>query len=275
MTSALNRLADGTIELTINVPWEEVKKVQEDVLSELSKHTTVPGFRKGKAPKKLIEEKLDEEKVREEVIKKLLPKAVTEAISEHNLRPILTPQVAIREAADEKDWQFVAQTCEAPVVNLNNYKEAVGGVTAKSKIIVPGKEPEKPKLDDIIQALSASVKVTLPQILLDHEVNHLLSQTLDEIKKLGLTLEQYLSSTGKTAESLREEQRIRATNDLILELTLQKIAETEKITVDQKEIDEAIQKAKTDEERKNLEANRYLLARILRQQKTLDFLMKL
>ena len=45
--------------------------------------------------------------------------------------------------------------------------------------------------------------------------------------------------------------------------------------VEEKEIAEAIQAAKNDEEKKNLESNRYLLASILRQQKTLDFLKNL
>ena len=53
------------------------------------------------------------------------------------------------------------------------------------------------------------------------------------------------------------------------------IAESEKITVEEKEIEEAIQKAKSEEEKKHLEGNKYLLAAILRQQKTLDFLKNL
>ena len=56
---------------------------------------------------------------------------------------------------------------------------------------------------------------------------------------------------------------------------LKKIAEEEKITVEEKEIQEATLAAKTDDERKNLESNRYLLASVLRQQKTLDFLKNL
>ncbi|MBU4016946.1 hypothetical protein KKF69_05745, partial [Patescibacteria group bacterium] len=63
--------------------------------------------------------------------------------------------------------------------------------------------------------------------------------------------------------------------DMRLEFALQKIAETEKIVVEQKEIEEAIQKVKDEKEKIRLENNRYMLAAILRQQKTLDFLMGL
>jgi regulator of RNase E activity RraA len=60
-----------------------------------------------------------------------------------------------------------------------------------------------------------------------------------------------------------------------LNLFFKKIAEDEKIVVEEKEIEEAIQKAKDEKERENLMRNRYLLASILRQQKTLDFLKNL
>ena len=101
------------------------------------------------------------------------------------------------------------------------------------------------------------------------------NQSLDEIKKLGLTLDQYLSSTGKTAEMLRLEAEGKAANDLKLEFTLRKVADSEKITVSDADLENTIGKAKTSEEKQNLQANKYLLASILRQQKTLDFLRSL
>ena len=102
-----------------------------------------------------------------------------------------------------------------------------------------------------------------------------MAQTLDEVKRLGLTLDQYLASTGRNTEALREEYAKKAEGDIKLEFILQKIAEDEKITVEEKEIDEAITQAKTEVERQNLQNNRYLLASIIRQQKTLDFLRNL
>lgn len=275
MKSKLEKLENQTIKLSITIPFDEVKKTKEEVILEAVKNAELPGFRKGKAPRKLIEEKLDQAKIKEEVLKKLLPKTYLEAVKEHNLHPIINPKVHIEKLEDDKDWQFHALTCEEPKVTLGDYKENIKKITAKTKIIVPGKEPEQPKLEEIMQALLASVKAEIPGILIEQEVEKLLSQTLDEIKKLGLTLDQYLQSTGKTPQSLKEEYTKKAESDIKLEFVLQKVAEEEKITVDQKEIDEAILKAQNETERKNLEANRYLLAAILRQQKTLDFLKNL
>jgi len=279
MISAIQRQEDGTIRLTVTIPSSDIKKVWDEVVEESVKEIELPGFRIGKAPRHLAEEKIDKEKVREEVLKKLLPKFYIDAVQEHNLGPIINPKIHIDPSsvsADlSKDWQFTTLTCEAPQVKLNNYKERIKNITVKAKIVIPGKEKPEVKLEDIVKALLDSVNITIPQILIDGEVERLLAQTLDEIKRLGLTLDQYLSSTGKTPEGLRDEYKNKATNDIRLEFALQKIATEEHIAVEEKEIEEAIQKAKDDKERKHLENNRYLLASILRQQKTLDFLKNL
>lgn len=275
MTTAFNKTEDGTITLTITLSNDEVKKAWDEVVEDMIKSASLPGFRKGKAPKKLVEDKLDKAKVKEETLKKLLPKAYVEAVKEHDLKPVMNPRIHVHELKDDSNWQFEAITCETPEVKLNNYKENIRKVTAKEKIIIPGKEPQKINFDEIVKALLESVGITIPKILIDQEVERLLSLTLDDIKKLGLTLDQYLQSTGRTSESLKSEYEQKAQNDLKLEFSLAKIAETENITISDKELEEAITKAKNDEERKNLEANRYLLASILRQQKTLDLLKSL
>ncbi len=102
-----------------------------------------------------------------------------------------------------------------------------------------------------------------------------MSQLLSDIKKLGLSLDQYLASTKRSPDDLRAEYTKRAESDMKLEFVLQKIAEIEKITVENKEIEDAIQKAKSPEEKTHLEGNKYMLAAILRRQKTLDCLMNL
>ncbi len=272
MKSILDRQEDGTIKLTITLPWGTVKKAKEAALEAYLASAQLPGFRKGKAPKKLVEENVNQDHLREEVLRKLLPEGYVEALKEHNLKPILNPKIHVEKLEDNKDWTFEAFTAEAPEVMLGNYQEAVKKVTAKSKIIVPGKEPAPANFEDIAKAILETAKVRIPKIIIDQEVDRLLAQTLDEVKRLGLTLDQYLASTGRNTEALRQEYEKKAENDIQLEFLLQKIAEEEKITVEDKEIDEAIAQAKTDAERQNLQNNRYLLAGIIRQQKTLDFL---
>ncbi len=275
MTSTVERLEDGTIELRVKLPWSLIEKEREVVVEELAKSLDLPGFRKGKAPKKLVSEKLDQARIREEILRKLLPQAYIDAVKEHSLKPIMDPRIHVEgELVDGQEWEFHAITCEAPVITLGAYKDEIKKITAKSKIVVPGKETEDPKFEEIIKALLDSVEVKIPGALIEREADRLISQTLDEIKKLGMTLDQYLTSTGRTAEDLRAEYAKKAESDIKLEFALQKVAEEEKITVEDQEVQKTIDQAKP-EEREGLEQNRYLLASIIRQQKTLDLLKSL
>jgi FKBP-type peptidyl-prolyl cis-trans isomerase (trigger factor) len=275
MISAIQRQDDQTITLTVTIPWEMVKKTREVVVEDFIKNAEVSGFRKGKAPRKIVEEKIDQEKVNEETLKKLLPQYYLEAINEHKINPVIAPKIHVEKLEENKDWQFVAATCESPVIELGNYKDNIRKITAKSKIVIPGKELSQVSFDDIVKELLSSVMIKIPKIITESEVERLLSQTLDEVRKLGLTLDQYLGSTGRTADDLRKEYEQKAENDIKLEFVLQKIASEEKITVEDKEVNEAILQAKTETEKQTLEANKYLLSSILRQQKTLDFLKNL
>ena len=273
----IERQKDGTIKIAITLPQEKIAETGNIVIDDLAKQTNVAGFRKGKAPKEMAASQLNPETIREEILKRLLPQAYMEAVKENNLNPIMNPKMHVEKIEDGKDWVFYALTCEMPTIDLGDYKKSVQKVTAKSKIIIPGKEQEskKPSLEEITAAILEKVTVQIPAVLVEQEADRLLSQLLNDIKRLGLSLDQYLGSTNRKPEDLRAEYAKRAENDIKLEFVLQKIAELEKITVEDKEVEEAIQKAKDPAEKQNLSANKYLLAGILRQQKTLDLLMNL
>lgn len=273
--SILERTENGTIEIKITIPWAIVKKEWDLVVSETIKNSQLPGFRKGKAPEKLVKDTLDQAKVKDEVLRKLLPNSYAEAVNENNLHPIVDPSIHLEgELLEGQDWKFHALTAESPKVDLGNYKDEIKKITAKSKIVVPGKEREEPRFDEIVSALLNSSKVIVPRVIIEREADRLLAQTLDEIKRLGMNLDQYLSSTNKTAEDLRAEYSKKAESDLKLEFVLQEVAKTEKITVNDEEINKTIEAAKP-EERDSLSSNKYLLASIMRQQKTLDYLKSL
>lgn len=272
MNSTITREEDGTIVLKITIPAKEVAAQYEKSLQEVAQNAKVPGFRKGKAPAKAVEDRIDSHIVEEAVLRHLVPGSYANAIAEHKIKPIVNPQLHIEQYKKGEDLIFEATTCEAPIVDLGNYKEEVKKVTAKGKIVVPGKEEKQVNFDEIVETVLKSIKVKIPRIILEQETQRLLAQTLDEVKRLGLTLDQYLASSGKTIEDLRHDYQEKAQRDVEFEFALQKIAEEEKITVEEPEIDEAIQKAQTEQEKQSLAANRYLLAQILRQQKTLDFI---
>ena len=191
----------------------------------------------------------------------------------------MNPRIHVEQFAEGTDLIFEAETCEAPEVNLKNYKEEVRKIKPTPKIVIPGKEEPKEeagkKMDEILAAVLNVAQIQIPRILIDQETNRLLSQLIDEIKRLGVSLDQYLSSRGKSEADLRKEHEERAEKDLKLEFLLRKIADEEKITVEQKEIDEALAAIKDEKQRNDIAQNPYLVASIIRQQKTLDHLSKI
>lgn len=271
----VNRKADGTIELTVIIPWSEAKKAQEQVENELLKNVKVAGFRPGQAPKNVAKAKLNMELVREEVLKKVIGKAYNEAVKKNDLNPILSPQIHIEVFTDGTDIVFTASTCEEPEVKLNNYQDAVKKITSKSKIVVPGKEEKKVDLDEVLTAALGQSDIKIPQILVESETSRLLSQLLDELKKLGLTLDQYLNSKSLDGDKLRDEYKQKAKKDLELEFFLRKVADEEKITVEKEDIEKALNSIENPNERDEIMKNPYLVASIIRQQKTVTFLSNL
>lgn len=272
MQKEITKAPDGTITLKITIPWKDVEEERAKVTDNLVKNVQVPGFRRGTAPKKVAEQHLKKEVIQEEVLKNVLGRAYNDAVKAENLTPIITPRVHVDTFEDGTDLTFTADLCEAPEVELENYKDAVSKITAKSKIIVPGKEEQKPNMDDILEEVLKTATVAIPKVLYEQEANRLLSQTLDELKSLGLSLEQYLASRNKTAEQMRAEYEEKAKKDLSLEFVLRKIADTEKITVENADIENAVKEIKDEKQKQQVIQNPYLVASIIRQQKTLDFL---
>jgi len=283
MISTINRLPNGNIELTITIPWKRVKGVYEKVLEKFKRETEIKGFRKGKAPKKLVEEKVGKETLYEETLKELIPQVYLEAVQKHKLQPIINPQLKLTSAAWEKDWQIVATTCELPEVKLGDYKGEIRKALAAEKIWVPGKDKKekKPttedKLGKIFKTLLETCQLQVPEILIEDEVNRMLSRLIDQTSKLGLTVEEYLNSQKKTAEELKKEYYQQAEETLKLEFILSAIADEQKIQVTDEEIEKMI-RALPDEETKkefqNPEQKAYL-RHLLRKRQVIDSLSSL
>lgn len=276
MSHKIQTSPDGTITLTMTIPWSEIASMYESVVGDIVKDAEISGFRKGKAPRAMVEPTIDKNKAYEEVIKRLVPKVYSESLTENHLSPIISPQIELQEAKENSDWIIQAKTAEKPTVTLGDYKKAIKE-KKPSNIIIPGKETEekKPTLDEILLAVLPTITITIPEVLIDHEVTNQLSQLVDQTKKIGVTIEQYLASTQRTADSIRQEYKSQAVKSLSLEFGIEAIADAEKIEISDADIENVIKTAKTGEEKASLESQRYYLASILRRQKTLDFLSAL
>ena len=134
------------------------------------------------------------------------------------------------------------------------------------------------KEQEVIKALLEKTDIAIPKILIDEEVNSRLSKLLERIEKLGLNLDSYLASVGKTPDSLRAEYELQARNSISLDFTLTKIATEQKIEISDKETDAAIEAAGTDskiKERLNTPEQRRVIKGVLARRAGLDSLCAL
>ncbi len=276
LDSKLTWLPQKTFELEFSLPWIEVKKIYDQVLAELVKNSDLKGFRKGKAPKDLVEKQVDKGQLYGEVINRLLPESYAQAVKKHQLKPALGPKITIVKAEEDKPWQFKAKSCELPEIKLGNYQGTARSALVKSQL--EKKElTQTQKFNLIAQALIKDVKLELPELLVESERDRLLSKLLAELQKLNLTIDQYAASNQKTVAQVRQEYALTAANSLKLELILQAIAEDKKIIVKDEEIDKMINEA-GDEKLKqqlNTPAERAYIGVVLKKKKAIDFLTAL
>lgn len=281
-TSILARQDDGTIQLTITIPQSLVQQKKEQALIHLVQSLEVPGFRRGKAPRDVALKHIEKQELYNHLLQDLLPAVYTASVEKHKVTPILAPRFELINTDDDRDWQVRAVTCELPTINIEDYRKAVKGRAAASKIWVPEKQKNGPvsreeKEQQVLKTILETAQAQIPRLLLEEEVNHRLAKLLDQTQKLGLTVEQYLASTGKTTESLRAEFAQQAENSIKLELALNKIADEEKVTVDNSEITALINASGDEEVKKSLAnpAQRRMIHGVLKRRKALDRLVAL
>lgn len=272
ITHAVAKSDDGTIQITFSIPYSTVEESQKKVVEEFAKTAEIAGFRKGKAPVEKVREKIEPNILIEKSLGLILPKALGEAITQNKLKPAIYPKFEVIKANTDEDWQIRAVTCELPEINLGDYKKII-------KEESHSKEASRDKREQkVIKILLDSVKITLPKILIDEEVNSRLSNLLERIEKLGLTLEGYLTSIGKTPQALREEYGTQAKNTITLDLILNKISTEEKIQISEEQINDALKAVSADPklfEKLNTPEQRLLIKGVLMRRSALDYLVTL
>jgi len=272
----LTWLPKKTFELEFSIPWEKVKKTYDKVLNQLAKEVKLEGFRQGKAPKALVEKSIDKGKLYGEVINQLLPLSYAASVAEHKLHPAIAPKITIISAEENKPWKFKAASCELPEIKLGNYEGIAQSALVKSKLEAKDLT-ETQKLNRIFQALIKDIKFELSDLLIEAERDRLLSRLLEEIQKLGLTIEKYASSNNKSVAEIKAEYELTAANTLKIELILQAIANDKKLQVKDKEIDEMINAAGDEKLKQRLKSpsERAYIASVLRKRQVIDYLLKL
>ncbi|MEU3304815.1 MULTISPECIES: trigger factor [unclassified Streptomyces] len=121
MKSAVETLNPTRVRLTVEVPFEELKDSLDAAYKKINQQVTVKGFRKGKVPARVIDQRFGRGAVLEEAVNDALPKFYTEAVNEAEINPLGQPEVDITELKDGETLNFTAEVDVRPAIEIPDY----------------------------------------------------------------------------------------------------------------------------------------------------------
>lgn len=128
------------VTLTIEVEAAEVNKAVEQACKRLANRVSIPGFRKGKAPRMIVERHVGKDAVLQEAFDIVAPKALSKAFDEQKIDPVTRPSVDIETLEEGKDLVFKATVTPRPEVKLGDYK---GLNVPKNEVNITDEDVEK------------------------------------------------------------------------------------------------------------------------------------
>ncbi len=126
MKSTVETLEPTKVRLTVEIPVEELKSEMDKAYKNIANQVSIPGFRKGHVPARIIDQRFGRAAVIEQVVNEVLPGQYSAAVSEHELRPMSQPEIEVSEipsTSGELTGQvvFTAEVDVVPSFELPQY----------------------------------------------------------------------------------------------------------------------------------------------------------
>ncbi|MCT1597257.1 trigger factor [Corynebacterium sanguinis] len=132
MKTTVDKLSDTRVKLTVNVPFDELGAEIDQAYQAIAQQVTIPGFRRGKAPRQLIDARFGRGPVLEQVVNDMLPTRYERAITENELNPLGQPQIDITKIEDNEEVQFTAEVDIRPEITVPDFSAISVNVEALS-----------------------------------------------------------------------------------------------------------------------------------------------
>ena len=186
----INDTEDSEIEITAEIPADEVKKQYQKTLKEAQKEAEADGFRKGQVPLEMVEKNMGQGLLMQNTAESILKEEYPRILEEKNISPLGQPQITITKIAPDNDLGFKIKTATVPKVELGDYKK-IASKTIKDNPLSENPEVTEEELKETVYNIRSS-------------------QFLEEKKKKGEEL--------PSPESLKEEDLPPLTDDFVSNL---------------------------------------------------------
>ena len=156
METKIEKLPENVVKVDIDIPAKDAVDFYNNAAKKLSQYVNIPGFRKGKAPRNIVEQNIGEERIKHEALETALPRIFSQVIKDNNFDVVAQPYVESYTYNIGEDLKITARMELRPEVTLGEYKNMT--------IEVEGyKTPEdafQKSLDGLLEQSATTVVVT-------------------------------------------------------------------------------------------------------------------
>ncbi|MDP9116765.1 MAG: trigger factor [Actinomycetota bacterium] len=118
MKSTVENLSPTRVRLAVEVPFDEIEPSLAAAYKKIGSQIRIPGFRPGKVPARIIDQRVGRGAVLEEAINEVLPRVYSEAAREHELRPLGQPDIDVTKIDDGQSLSFTVEVDVRPEIAL-------------------------------------------------------------------------------------------------------------------------------------------------------------
>ncbi|HEY7982383.1 MAG TPA: trigger factor [Candidatus Eremiobacteraceae bacterium] len=123
MTATFRKLEPTIVELDIDVSAADLDAARERAFQKLVKQYRLPGFRPGRVPRRIFEQKVGVDAIEHQAVEDVVPDAYSKALKEHNLEPVERPRIDLEHVDEGKSLRIKAVVAVRPEIVLANHRQ--------------------------------------------------------------------------------------------------------------------------------------------------------
>ena len=156
MNTTIEKQPENIVKVDIEIPAKEAVEYYNNAAKKLAQYVNIPGFRKGKAPRNIVEQNIGEERIKHEALENALPRIFSQVIRENEFDVVAQPYVESYDYKIGEDLKIVAKIELRPEVTLGEYKGLKIDVEAYK---IPEDAMQK-SIDGLLEQHASTIVVT-------------------------------------------------------------------------------------------------------------------
>ena len=156
MNTTIEKQPENVVKVDIEIPAKDAVNYYNDAAKRLAQYVNIPGFRKGKAPRNIVEQNIGEERIKHEALENALPRIFSQVIKENNFDVVAQPYVESYDFKIGEDLKIVAKLELRPEVTLGQYK----GLTVDVEAYKTEEDALQKSIDGLLQQHATTLVIT-------------------------------------------------------------------------------------------------------------------